>query len=131
MRASFSPSGMAGQTAPACIGLGLATLIAAAWWPALPVATAYAFIALGATLATVDRFRGAAALRFLVVTHLFVYVSLYFLFVGAVCHAAISGAQNGLAFLQGFDFGVSAVVMAQVVRLSLAAVAGGGDAPAR
>jgi hypothetical protein len=63
-----------------------------------------------------------------IAVHLFVYLSLYFLFVGAVCHAAIQAPRDGVTFLQALDFGVSVVPMASVVRRSLAAM--GGDAPA-
>jgi hypothetical protein len=131
MRPLSLPSGIANHAAQGCIALGLAMLIVATWWPALPVVTAYAIIALGATLATIHRFGGAAALPVVAMMHLVVYGSLYFLFVGAVWHAATRGAQDELVSVHTIDFGFSAVVMAIVVRRSLAAISGGEDAPAR
>ena len=125
------PAERAGRSAPAFIAAGLAILLTATWWPAMPVVTAMALVALGATATTIARLRGAAAFRTLMAAHLFVYVSLYLLFVGAVCHAALTGPQDGLTFLQGLDLGVSAAVMMLVARLSLAVVDGGEDAPAR
>jgi hypothetical protein len=99
--------------------------------PGLPVVSAMAMVALGATMATIDRFRGTAALRAGVSAHLFAYASLYFLFVGAVCHAAMAGPQNGLTFLQGLDFGASAVLMTLVVRRGVATLAQDNVSPRR
>ena len=97
----------------------------------MPVVTAMSLIALGATGATANRLRSAPIFDIAIAVHLFAYLNLYFLFVGAVCHAAFLGSRDGFTFLQGFDLSVSVVPMALVVRLSLAALVGGGDAPAR
>ena len=88
-------------------------------------------IALGATLVTTSRFRDTAALRCALVIHLFVYMSLYLIFIFAVCDAAMRGPQAGLGFVQVLDFGLSAALMIFVVRLSIASITGGEDAPAR
>jgi hypothetical protein len=88
-------------------------------------------IALGATLATLDRLRGMVALRGVVAIHLFVYLSLYLLFIGAVGYSTTTGPQIGLTTHQALDFLVSAGVMALVLRRSLAAMLAGSDATAR
>lgn len=74
--------------APALIGAGLLLLFASVSWPMLPVVTGMALIALGATGATVARFRGTQALVPVIVLHVAIYGGLYVLFVGATLHAA-------------------------------------------
>ena len=96
----------------------------------MPVATGMALVALGATGALITRLRGSGMLPIAMIAHLLVYVSLYFVLIGAVAHSAMEGPQNGLSFLQGLDFGVSAGLMTMAVRISLATI-GGEDAPAR
>jgi hypothetical protein len=113
------------------LATGLAMLLVAALMPGMPTVSAMALVALGATMATIDRFRGTAALRASVAAHLFVYASLYFLFVGAVCHAAMAGPQNGLTFLQGLDFGISAMLMTLAVRMGVVTLALDDDSPGR
>ena len=107
------------QTGTALLAAGLAMLLVAASMPGMPAVSAMAMVALGATMVTIDRFRGTAALRASLAAHLVVYSSLYFLFVGAVCHAAMAGPQDGLTFLQGLDFGISATLMTFVVRMGV------------
>jgi hypothetical protein len=103
-------------------------LAAGAYLSTVPVVTAMAIVALGATGATVGRSRTSSAAITVIAGHLFVYVNLYLLFVGAVCHAAVQGPETGVSFLQALDMGVSVVPMALVVRKSLTAI--GGRAPA-
>lgn len=115
--------------APALIAAGLAILFAAAWWPQLPATTAMSFIAWGATAATIERFRGRPSLRAAVAAQLFVYLSLYMLFVGAVLHGASPWPQE-LSRLACGDLIASVVPMAATLRASLAAVSSGSsDAP--
>lgn len=116
---------------PNLIAIGLAILIAAACWHAIPATTGFTLVALGATGALINQLRVSARLPIAISAHLFVYVSLYLLFVGAVAHSAMTGPQDGLSFLQGLDFGISAGLMTLAVRMALASIAGGGDAPAR
>jgi hypothetical protein len=85
-----------------------------------------ALVALGATAATTRRLRSYPTL---ITIHLFVYFSLYILFVGAICHAA--GDARGLKFSSALDCGISVVPMALVVRRTFAAVRYGGDEPGR
>ena len=79
------------QWAPTLIAVGLAVLLAAAWWPAVPVVTAMALVAFGATGATLARFRGRPALLPVLLVHLAIYGALYALFVAATLHASTQG----------------------------------------
>ena len=117
--------------APLAIAVGFAILLAGAWWSSAPVVTAMALIALGATGTTVNRSHSACTFHIVVALHLFVYLNLYFLFVGAVCHASTQAAPGGFNLLRALDLGMSVVPMALVMRGSLAAMIGGRDAPAR
>jgi hypothetical protein len=67
-----------------CIGLG--TLIANACWVAVPAVTAMAIVALGATMVTLERFRGASGAYLVVAMNLVTYCGLYALFLGATLH---------------------------------------------
>src|SRR5690349_17594305 len=96
------------SAAPLLIAVGLATLIVFNHWPA-PVLTATALIALGATLATIDRFAKSPALPVVLLLHSATYVTLYCLFLGAALHKAPSGAAPGLAMLSVIDIGTSAL----------------------
>jgi hypothetical protein len=109
------------------IGTGLAIQFGATWWDQAPVVTGMALVALGATLAVIGRLQRAATLPLVAAANLFVYLSLYLLFITALTHAAMSGPQNGLTFWQGLDFGVSVLPIAAAVKVSLKALAGGGD----
>lgn len=134
MRVLFSQSSIdaqAARTGPLLIGAGLGLLFIASRWAAAPLATGMAFVALGATIATIARFRRMVSLPMVAAANLFVYSSLYLLFVAAVWHAAVSGPRGRLAFVQGLDLGVSAMVMAVAVCLSVRSIAAKWDAPAR
>ncbi|MCI0334131.1 MAG: hypothetical protein L0228_13010 [Planctomycetes bacterium] len=119
------------RIAPPLIGLGVVMLLMQLCWPLLPVATAVALIALGATFANIARRHRSVSLRAALAVHLFIYISLYLLFIGAICDAAMRGQQDGLSLLQTIDLGLSAGVMALVVRACVVFIIGGGDAPAR
>ncbi len=93
------------------IGAGLAILIAATWIPAVPVVTAFAILALGATEATLARFRSSPALVSIVLLHAATYAALYGLFIGATFHAAYS-TGNSLDACQALDLIASAFLMA-------------------
>ena len=116
---------------PAWIAAGLTILICGEWWPLMPLTTGLAFIAMGSTGALIKLLRFSTKLRPVVAAHVIVYVSLFLLFVGAVSHAAMSGPQNGLSFLQGLDFGVGAGLMVLATRMSLEAMAWDADATVR
>ncbi len=90
------------QTGPGLIGVGLAILFAAAWWPAAPVLTAMAIIALGATDVTVSRLRGTTAALSITILHITTYALLYTLFVGARLHeftGSLATEADGFATL--------------------------------
>ncbi len=77
----------AAQTAPGLIGIGLSVFVLSVWWPVVPVITAFALVALGATGSTLTRFRGRASGAPVLMLHLAIYGSLYALFIGATLHA--------------------------------------------
>jgi hypothetical protein len=94
------------------IGCGLAVLIAAAWISALPVVTGMAVLVLGATNATLSRFRDAPTAGPVLYLHTVTYVGLYALFIGAMLHAAASHPTSGLALVTSLDIAASSVPMA-------------------
>jgi hypothetical protein len=96
-------------TGPCLIAVGLVVLIAAGWIPSLPVVTAMAVLALGATGATLVRFQGASSLRPIMLLHAATYATLYVLFAGAVLHAPSS---VGLSRWAQFDLAASILPMA-------------------
>jgi hypothetical protein len=101
-------------TAP--IAIGLVVLIAAAYMPTLPVTSAMALVAVGATGALCSQFAKSQLASAAVVIHVFVYVSLYLVFVGAVIHSAMSAPSSDIHFfLMILDLGASALLMAITV----------------
>ena len=119
------------ERGPALIAVGLIVLLADAYWPAIPVVTSMAFIAMGASLTVVSRFRYSPAQRAMMAANLFTYSTLYLLFVGAVVHSAMAPSVNGLSRLQGLDLALSIAPMIAAVRIAVAAIAGDEDVPAR
>ncbi len=95
LRLQFRSGEIAAIHGPALIAAGLLVLLAAVWWPAVPTLTAMTLVALGATGATIERFRGSLALAPVLIAHLAIYCGLYALFVGASLHAA---TQSGAGF---------------------------------
>jgi hypothetical protein len=110
--------------APALIAVGLILLAAATCSPAGPAVTGMALVALGATYATTNRAPNRYALMPIVGLHLFVYASLYVLFVGAVCHGASLAHGDGYPFLLGIDLVGSTIPMALAVQRSVLAIYG-------
>ena len=102
----------AAERAPILIAIGLAMLLAAAWWPAIPVITAMSILGLGATDATLVRYRGTPALVPIVLLHAATYVGLYGLFIGATLHAAGTVSPAGLGLWSALDLAASAFPMA-------------------
>jgi hypothetical protein len=113
-----------GRSGPFWIAAGIALLLAASCWPGLPMLTSVSIVAMGATLAVAARFGRAGRFRPLIAAHAVVYANLYVVFVGAVCHAALTGPRYGLSWLQGVDLLVSVVLMVVAARLALVALAG-------
>jgi hypothetical protein len=100
------------QLGPCWIGIGLAILFAATWWPDAPVVTAMAIIALGATDVTLSRFCGSVAALPVVMLHAATYSLLYALFIGARLHGAGGAAGAGMSGFATFDLAASFVPMA-------------------
>jgi hypothetical protein len=103
---------------PAWIGIGLAVLVLNAWFPAVPVVTAMALVAAGATAVTVERFRATPGAYFVVVLNFLVYCSLYALFFGATLHQALARADHQLGTLATIDLAASAWPLAIAVATS-------------
>ena len=101
---------------PGLIAVGLLVLVAAGTWPLLPAVTGMALVMLGATMATVERFRGTPALAPIVVGHVAIYGSLYALFVGAVLNTTTS-TSAGVGWSLAIDLAMSIVPLAATVRL--------------
>jgi hypothetical protein len=109
---------------PLLIAAGLAMLLGQVCWSVLPVATALAIIALGTTIETTRGRRRAANHPGLMAVHLFVYTSLYVLFIGAICDASMRRSLGGLSLLEFIDLGMSVGVMVLVARLCIASIFG-------
>jgi hypothetical protein len=107
---------------PRLIAIGLGVLLIAVYWPATPVVSAMALIALGATGATVPRMLGLSTAMLLLIVHLFVYSSLYLLMFGSVCHSARSGMPQAGLSLTLIDVALSLWPMSLAVRRVLAAI---------
>jgi hypothetical protein len=99
------------QFSPVLIGVGLAILLAAAYWPSAPAVTAMAIIALGATDAMVSRFRDSAAALPIMVLHGLTYVLLYSIFVGARLHVLAAATTTGVNGLSMLDLAASSFPM--------------------
>jgi hypothetical protein len=90
---------------------GLAMLIAAAWSPHLPVVSPMAFVALGATAATITQLAHHRLAAPLLIVHWCVYGGLYAFFLGAVWHAVSYGPQPGWRPGQLLDLAGSLCIM--------------------
>lgn len=91
------------------IAAGLAGVLFATCWPSFPVLTAVSAIALGATDATIARYRRSPALFGVVLLHAITYAALYSLFAGVVLQkSSIVGSVSPLIFV---DLVLSAIVV--------------------
>lgn len=90
----------------AAIAAGLAILAAALLFPGVPAVTAVSLVILGATSATLARLRSHAAILPILTAHVFVYGSLYALFVGSELHASAQ-SREGTHALCVFDLALS------------------------
>lgn len=109
---------------PAWILLGLCILLSAEIWSTAPVATGMAIVALGTTVAMLERMRRSSARMPVMLVHLAIYGNLYALFVGATLHAANerSGARLGIFTL--LDIVVSVVPMLLAAQMAWRAIEG-------
>jgi hypothetical protein len=115
-----TPSASTEIFSTAWIGAGLALLFTSSWLPNVPVVTAMALIALGATEITLARLRDTSTCLPLIILHGTVYASLYALFVGARL-AAAAGHSTGpsLGHVAAFDV-VTSLIPAVLVTQRLA-----------
>jgi hypothetical protein len=90
----------------AAIAAGLAILTVAMLFPGSPAVAGMALVVLGATGATLTRYRGNPAILPILLAHLFVYGSLYALFVGSAVHAAAHSGEGPSAHII-FDLALS------------------------
>jgi hypothetical protein len=110
------------QSGPALVVIGLASLIAAAWWPAAPVLSAMGLISLGATEITLRRNCGTAFFPHAAILHAVTYAGLYGLFVGAVFDAAMRSSTPGTTYWASVDFAVSVMPIAMAAKRTFAAL---------
>jgi hypothetical protein len=110
------------------IGVGLTIVLMQFIWATIPIATAVALVALGATITTVRISRNTYS-PLIVSVHLFVYASLYLLIVAAICDAAFRSSHGGLTLTQLVDLAASTGVMALATRRCVADLIPGDDGP--
>jgi hypothetical protein len=103
------------QLGPVLIGIGLAILLIAAYWPSAPVVTAMAIIALGATHVMTTRFSASTAALPIMVLHGLTYVLFYTLFVGSRLHVPTSAPAPSVSTLTLLDLAASALPMTVAV----------------
>jgi len=98
------------------IACGLAYIAVHVALPTAPIAAAFAVLALGASIVTVKQFGRPD----IVTGHVVIYAGLYVLLVGAVYDNAARQSELGLSMAQTIDLGISAGIMAFVIRLCAA-----------
>ena len=101
------------------IGVGLLVLAMATCWPQVPAVTGMALVALGATAASIARFRRTTALLPISLLHVAIYGGLYALFVGATLHATAASAA-GIGLPTVIDLAVSIWPVAAALLLVVA-----------
>ncbi len=112
----FPKHSCAAFRAEAYVGVGLAMLIAAVCWPGAPIVTAVAIVSLGATEATLARFRNTTALLPITIVHGATYAGLYGLFVSATLHAAGTTPAAAGPYAAVLDIAASVFPMGLAVR---------------
>jgi hypothetical protein len=104
------------------IAVGLAFLIAGSWMPALPVVTAMAILALGATNATIARFSSSPSLVPVALLNAATYLALYGLFIGATLYAATAASTASVSAWTVLDLAASTLPMAAVLHRTMRAL---------
>jgi hypothetical protein len=97
---------------PWFIAAGLSMLLACVLCPVIPAVTAMAIVTLGATLATLVRFRQSPAIATLMLLHAAVYLSLYVTFVCAVLYKPVEAYSHALSVFTALDLAASIVPIA-------------------
>ncbi|MCC7475787.1 MAG: hypothetical protein IT425_10345 [Pirellulales bacterium] len=82
---------------PLTIAAGLIPMILSPWLTAMPLVTAMALVALGATEATITRFRSSPNRGWVLAIHATCYAGLYALFVAATLDQIARGFLGGWA----------------------------------
>jgi hypothetical protein len=100
----------------AAIAGGLAILTAAMLWPGVPVVTAVALVALGATSVTLGRFRRTAGIVPATFVHLAIYGGLYAIFLGASLDLAATRPTTTLEVALFVDIVISIVPLGLAVQ---------------
>lgn len=117
-----TPSGLSNyRAAPTFVGTGLVVLMASVAWPAVPPVTGMALVVLGATAATIERFRNGTALLPILLAYGAIYGGLYAMFIGAVLMSHV-GPANQLAWRAAVDLVLSTLPMAAAIGLAVDAV---------
>lgn len=94
-----------------CIGCGLVPLLAANFWPAVPVVSAAALVGLGACASISSRW---STRPWAVAAHLMLYVGLVALFAGARFHATMVD-ESAWRMVDALDFYVAAGLVALTI----------------
>ncbi len=109
------------RAAPVLVATGLVMLSASMAWPAVPPVTGMALAALGATAATIERFRGTPLLPLILFANLAIYGGLYALFVGAELSLETVESHH-LGWPMMSDLALSTLPMVGAVGIGLDAV---------
>ena len=98
---------------PTPIAVGLLFLMAAMLWPGMPAVTGMALVTLGATDATLARYRRSVTRLPILVLHAAIYGGLYAIFVGATLDAlnTMSAARQLVYAVTAVDLAISVVPM--------------------
>ena len=110
-----------GSSAPFIVA-GLIALMAVVILPTMPAVTAFSILALGATNATLDRFRLSQAISGVLLLHTTTYVMLYALFIGATLHTATSTPFGPSGPLPALDLAASVLPMSYALKRIVAAL---------
>ncbi len=106
---------------PFLIALGLSLLLASILFPAVPAVTAMAILTVGATEATLTRYRHSPVLPTLMLAHAAVYFSLYATFIGATLYVPAGLPGHTLSVRLALDLVASIPLMAIALRRVVAA----------
>ncbi len=94
------------------LAVGLVGIGIHLFWPTMPIATPFAAIALGSTLAIAYQFPG----RVILLVNLFAYASLYLLLLTALADLVGRSQPQGFTLSQIVDLGISAAVILLVCK---------------
>jgi hypothetical protein len=123
-----TPSAGSSPIAQLCIGAGLTILLVQIIWIAMPVATAFALVAFGASMALCNRVQHLGWPRdYLLIAHLLTYVVLYLLLIAAMIDVEFRAPAARLSTAQYLDLILSAIVMANATRTCVASLSRSKD----